>query len=235
MAILLLGVGFPASAPARNPTTYEAMPCKVAPKLDGIDSTNEWSDATRVNVSLVMRSPKSSARRTRQVRRAELRCLNSAQNLYIALRIPDASQQLDLEGGTADLVVLTFCRDDQRTEGDHRRVALPGAYADRRFHLIGEETEFKQRNGTGAMRWSKTQDGGEYFIEWRLPLRPDDPGDLSAALDGRLRFNLVFWDHFSPKMKEAKVGGLFGPETEFEPKWGTLVLAENPVDEASTK
>jgi hypothetical protein len=131
------------------------------------------------------------------------------------------------------MAVLTFCRDDQRTEGDHRRVALPGAYADRRFHLIGEE--FQQRNGSGAMRWSKAQADGEYFIEWRLPLRPDDASDLSAAPDGRLRFNLVFWDHFSPKMREAKVGGLFGPETEFEPKWGTLVLAENPGDEASAK
>src|SRR5688500_14877987 len=73
-------------ATAQPPPIYRAAPCKVAPRVDGLDGSGEWQSATRVEIALGMTAATGGERPTR---RAELRLMSSAKNLYVAFRVPD--------------------------------------------------------------------------------------------------------------------------------------------------
>jgi hypothetical protein len=150
---------------------YRATACTIAPRIDGVDSPGEWAGATRAEFDLAMGTAKGE---TRPPRRAELRFMNSSVNLYIAFRVPDAARDLQMTPLVADLVMLAFCRGAELAEGDDRRVLLPGLYADKHVVSPGKDADDAQRDGTGAMRWQAGAGGGEYFVEWQIPLASGD-------------------------------------------------------------
>jgi hypothetical protein len=208
---------------------YRATACTIAPRIDGVDSPGEWAGATRAEFDLAMGTAKGE---TRPPRRAELRFMNSSVNLYIAFRVPDAARDLQMTPLVADLVVLAFCRGAELAEGDDRRVLLPGLYADKHVVSPGKDADDAQRDGTGAMRWQAGAGGGEYFVEWQIPLASGDKNDISTVPGGRLRFNLVYADRFSPTLAETEFGGRFGADADHAQAWGTLTLASEVGPEA---
>ena len=146
--------------------------------------------------------------------------------------MPDAARDLKTSPVVADLAILAFCRDDELVEGDDRRVVLPGMDADKHFVSAGKDADDAQRDGKAAMRWRRTEEGGEYFIEWHVPLDAKDPNDIAAVPGGRLRFNLVYADRFSPDLADTEIGGLFGADADHAQGWGALVLASDVGPEA---
>jgi hypothetical protein len=209
--------------------TYNAAPCKVAPRVDGLDSGSEWSGATRVDIELAMKSGKGAAR---SARRGELRFMSSSGNLYVAFRLPDPQRDMSMSPLAADAVILTFCRGNEVSPGDDRKGMLPGAYADKHWISAGKDADDAQKDGRGAMEWRKTDAGGEYFMEWQVPLRSGDKNDISAAPGDRLRFNLIYIDRFGADLDRAEIGGVFGPDTDHVNGWGTIALAEGVGAEA---
>ena len=211
------------------PAEFRAAPCKVAPQVDGMEGAGEWSAAPAIPVTLQMRSGKGAPR---PERKGELRFMNSAGNLYVALRLPDAARDMSTAPLVADAVVLAFCRGAEVAAGDDRRALLPGAYADKHFVSPGKDADDARKDGQGAMVWRKTAAGGEYFIEWQVPLKSGDPEDIAAAPGDRLRFNLVYIDRFSPTLEQTELGGVFGADSDHVKQWGTLTLANQVGAEA---
>src|SRR5262249_44877090 len=85
-AALLLSA-FPLSAGAAElPKAIDSAPCAVAPTIDGVIGADEWKGATAVKFDLKMVRLKPPGTTTWA---CELRVMNSANALYVALRVPD--------------------------------------------------------------------------------------------------------------------------------------------------
>lgn len=205
------------------PVDYPASICKVAPVINGLEDGREWKTAARSEITFFMISAQGQARTERK---GELLLMNSAGNLYVALRLPDDALDNSFTPLKTDMAALAFCRGDELTEGDDRRIVLPGLFADKHFVTPGRDADDSQQNGKAAMGWKKTAAGGEHFIEWQVPLNASDKNDISGKPGQRLRFNLAFIDRFSAGMGEAEIGSLFG-DMDNAKTWGTLQLAEN--------
>jgi hypothetical protein len=208
---------------------HQAAVCKIAPRIDGIEGPGEWTAANRVEIDLQMKSGKGEVRPTR---RAGLSLMNSAANLYVALRVPDASREMSTSPVMADGAILAFSRGDHLAAGDDRRVLLPGAFADKHFVAAGKDADDPQKHGQGAMVWRKTPAGGEYWMEWQLPLNSGDQNDIAAAPGSRLRFNILYLDRFNFSGADMELGGLFGPTADNATNWATLALAQTAQVEA---
>lgn len=222
---VVLGVLLGGCAGAQPPgPTYVATACKIAPRVDGIEAPEEWAAAGKQEIEIRMTSAKGAVK---PVRKAELRFMNSAGNLYLALRMPDAARDFGTNPVVADLLVLAFCRGNELAEGDDRRVMLPGVFADKHFVSPGKDADDTQKDGSGAMGWRSVPGGGEYFAEWQVPLNSKDKNDLAAAPGDTVRFNVAYIDRFSPtQIDQAELGGIFGPDVEHAKGWGALKLAE---------
>lgn len=210
-------------AQAQTPgAEYPAAPCKVAPRIDGVESPGEWAAAAPAETVLAMRSGKGQARPDR---RAELRFMSSASNLYVSMRLPDAARDMTTSPLVADLVVLAFCRGSELSAGDDRRAMLPGVFADKHWVSPGKDADDPHRDGQGAMEWRKTASGGEYFMEWQVPLKSGDKNDVATVPGERLRFNILYIDRFSPTLEGTELGGVFGADTDHSGAWGSVRLA----------
>lgn len=227
VAFLLLG-GLAAAltagcsrAGAAGEAVFRAAPCRVAPRIDGVRGEREWSEATRVpfDLSLLDRH-----RQARPSRACELWLMSSAENLYVAARIPDAEQNMSTSPFSADGAVLAFCRGKDVAAGDDRRALLPGAYADKHWVSPGKDADDARKDGAGAMVWKAGPRGGEYFLEYKIPLNSGDPQDIAARPGDRLRFNLLYIDKFTANFEGTELGGLFGVDTDHAAAWGTLEL-----------
>jgi|GEM_PF-1402254 len=229
LCVLVCGLAV-RSARGQAPTaSYTAGPCKVAPRVDGVDSPGEWGGAVRTEFDLALGTAKGEAR---PARHAEVRFMNSSASLYVAFRVPDAGRDMQMSPVVADFAILAFCRGEELAEGDDRRVVLPGMDADKHFLSPGKDADDVQRDGKATMRWRATGTGGEYFVEWQVPLRSGDRYDIAAAPGDVLRFNLAYADRFSQTLAETEIGGLFGGDADHAKGWGTLALAKDVGPEA---
>jgi hypothetical protein len=201
---------------------YQAGSCQVAPRINGIDAPGEWDAAKSYDIEIAMISAQGASL---PKRRCELRIMNSVEHLYLAFRVPDAARDFQLSPVVSDVVVLAFCRGEDVTAGDDRKVVLPAAYADKHVISPGKDEDDQQQDGKASMRWDKTDQGGEYFVEWQIPLAGNDPHDIVAKPGDKLRFNLVYADRFSPSTTQTEIGGIFSADGDHASQWGSLVLA----------
>lgn len=203
--------------------TIRSAPCTQAPRIDGRFRPGEWAGATRYAFEMVMHRVDGTAK----PRPAVLYVMNSAENLYLALRVPDASREASLNPVNTDLMVLAFCKGAALAAGDDRKVLIPGVYADKhvvtpaRAGVAAKDADDKVANGKGAMAWAK----GEWTAEYGLPLNSGDGEDLAAAPGDRVRFNLLFADNFAPDLKGTEYGGVFTATADDAKGWGYLALA----------
>jgi len=209
----------PVPAGADAPETISSGRCTVPPSIDGTLEPDEWKEATTVKFEMAMARLKPPAGRGR--RPCELRVMNSANALYVSLRIPQATVHRSIDPVEIDLATLVFCKGRDVAAGDDRKVLALGFYVDKHVTEPGKDADDAQQDGRGAAAWEK----GKYTFEWALPLDGKDPEDLRAKPGEAFAFNVAFIDGFRADSKETAAGGLYGIDFDHATAWGSIRLA----------
>src|SRR5688572_4477144 len=93
-----------AAAPGRAaelPAEVKSAPCTKPPTIDGVLEPGEWDGAAVYRCDVAMRRVKPAGKA--EPRACTLRLLNSANGLYVALEIPDATLNDTLDPLDMDL------------------------------------------------------------------------------------------------------------------------------------
>ena len=203
-----------------------AFPCRVAPTIDGKIDPAEWKDAPLIEFDMSVLHFKTQKLTTRT---CQWRAMNSANGLYVALQVPDATLNQSLSPLDFDLATLSFCRGEKLAAGDDRKSVAPGIYRDKHFTMPGKEADDKQADGKAAMRHDKAS--GIYSIEWAIPLDSKDPEDIATKPGSTLRFNLAYIDSFTLELKETQIGSAYAGGLDQAAEWGTLQLSADVKDD----
>jgi hypothetical protein len=205
---------------AELPKTVSADACRKAPTIDGVIADNEWHDARLIEFDMPMLqvNPQSLSKRA-----CQLRVMNSANGLYVALCIPDETLNKSLNPFDIDFALLAFSRGKELVAGDDRKVVGPGIYVDKHFDVPGKDADDKQQHGKGAMAYAK----GVSTIEWAMPLDSGDDEDVRAKPGGELRFNLAYFDAFRAELKGTQIGAAYEGGLDNAANWGSLQLARD--------
>ncbi len=215
---------------AELPKTVIADACRKAPTIDGVIAENEWQEARLIefDMPVLQVNPQSLSKRE-----CQLRVMNSASGLYVALCVPDETINQSLNPFDVDFALLAFSRGKELVAGDDRKVVGPGIYVDKHFDVPGKDADDKQQHGTGAMVHAK----GVSTIEWAMPLDSGDDEDIRAKPGDELRFNLAYFDAFRAELKGTQIGAAYEGGLDRAANWGTLQLARDvqPDDGAAFK
>jgi Acetyl xylan esterase (AXE1) len=210
------------------PKTLDSAACRTAPTIDGIIQTAEWNEATlhRFDLSMVRIDPPAS-----ETRSCELRVMNSANALYIALRVPDETIDNSLSPFLLDAAILGFCQGEQVRARDDRKLIAHAIYRDKHVGAPGKgDDDDAHQDGRGAM----TRDNGVCSFEWAIPLDSGDSDDLRAKPGESFRFNIAYFDAFQLPLTKARMGGIHGVQLDRADAWGTLRLASKVKDDGGT-
>jgi hypothetical protein len=210
------------------PATIDSAATDVAPEIDGVIDADEWKAAPVIKFDLEMfRFPTFAAEKSRA---CELRVMNSANALYVAWRVPDATVNASLSPVDFDLAMLAFCRGKELAAGDDRHAIAPGAYRDKHVTTPGKDADDPQQDGRGA----GVQADGAYTLEWAIPLNSGDANDIAVKPGDSLRFNLAYFDAFQFDFKDTQAGAAYGNNLNIAQGWGTLRLASKVRDDGGT-
>ena len=132
---LLLLRAFGSSPDAALPKTLDSAPCRSAPTIDGVIDAQEWRDAPvhAFAMSMIRIDPPAT-----ETRPCELRVMNSAGALYVALTVPDQTMDSSLAPLMLDAAILGFCRGDAVRARDDRKVIAQGIYRDKFVEAPGK-------------------------------------------------------------------------------------------------
>jgi hypothetical protein len=199
------------------------------PVIDGKIGVEEWRAAPVQEFDMPMLFIKE---KRLSKRACQLRVMNSANGLYVAMKVPDATLNKSLAPLDFDFVSLAFCRGTELAAGDDRKAVAPGIYLDKHFVSAGKEVDDKQVDGKGMM--IHDQAAGVYTIEWAMPLNSGDKDDVQAKPGDELRFNLAYVDAFQADLKETQMGAAYSGGLDVAKNWGVLKLAADvPEDNGS--
>ena len=201
------------------PRAVDAAPCRSAPSIDGVIDPEEWREAPahKFDMSLIRIDPLAT-----EARPCELRVMNSANGLYLALKVPDTTADDSLVPMRLDAAILAFGRGDKAQPHDDRKLIASGIYRDKVVAGSGkDDADDAHQDGRGVM----TRADGFCSFEWALPLDATDADDLQAKPGDALRFNIMYADAFQVPITRARLGGLYGPQLDTAAAWGTLKLA----------
>ncbi|MFI5459958.1 MAG: hypothetical protein ACHRXM_31445 [Isosphaerales bacterium] len=229
LGVVLLLQGFLASCSgAELPKTIDAAPCRSAPKIDGVIGTDEWRDAPvhAFEMSMIRIDPPAA-----ETRSCELRVMNSANALYIALKVPDQTVDNSLSPLKLDAAILGFCQGDQVRARDDRKLIAQDIYRDKFVEAPGKgDGDDPHQDGRGAM----TREKGVCSFEWAVPLGSVDKDDLRARPGDSFRFNVDYFDALQLPLTNTRMGGAYGVHLDTADGWGTLRLAANVKDDGGT-
>jgi hypothetical protein len=200
------------------PKAIKSSPCKSPPVIDGTIGVDEWKDAKAIAFDLELIGINPAAKASRS---CELRVMNSANALYIALKVPAETVHGSINPIDIDFAMLAFCKGNQLQNGDDRKVIGPGIYADKHFVAPNKDADDTHKDGLGAVGHEK----GVYSFEWALPLDSGDDQDLRAKPGDSVKFNIAYFDGFRAELKGTLAGGVHGAEMNKADDWGTLELA----------
>lgn len=164
-------------------------------------------------------------------RPCELRVMNSANALYVSLKVPDQTVDNSLAPLMLDAAILAFCQGDQVKARDDRKVIAQGIYRDKFVNAPGKgDGDDAHQDGRGAMGREK----GMCTFEWALPLDSGDQDDLRKKPGESFRFNVVYFDALQTPMTKTRMGGVYGLHLDKAEDWGMLQLAANVKDDGGT-
>jgi hypothetical protein len=138
---LLLSSLVSAAGAAELPKTITSAPCRVPPTIDGVIGADEWKGATAVKFDLKMIQFTPAGTTTWA---CELRVMNSANALYLALRVPDKTVNDTFSPPDMDFAVLAFCQGKEVAAGDDRKAHL-------KYHLGWTRDVFLERALAGKV------------------------------------------------------------------------------------
>lgn len=231
--VLALWIAFmlPLLAPTADgsvlPKTIRSAACRVAPTIDGVADEAEWNAASPIAFELKMFRLNPLGASTRD---CQLRVMNSANALYVALRMPDSTLNNSLSPLVIDFALLAFCRGERLVPGDDRKAVGPGLYLDKHVVESGKDADDPRQDGRGALGHEQ----GIYTVEWAIPLDSGDPQDIQARPGQSLRFNLAYFDAFQADMKGTEVGVGYGTSLDRADEWGSIQLAAEVEDDGGT-
>ena len=140
-----------------------------------------------------------------ETRSCELRVMNSANALYVALRVPDETIDNSLSPLLLDAAILGFCQGEQVRAGDDRKLIAHAIYRDKHVAAPGKgDDDDPHQDGRGAM----IRDNGVCSFEWAIPLDSGDSDDVRAKPGESLRFNIAYFDAFQLPLTKARMGGI---------------------------
>jgi len=210
---------------AELPQVIESAPCEKPPQIDGVIDPDEWKAAAafECDVPFVRLEPALNEKRA-----CRLRVMNSANALYCALQVPDATVDESLNPFRLDAAVLAFGRGSELPAGSDRKVIIPGQYRDKHLLAGGKgDADDPHQDGVGAM----TRAGGVCSFEWAVPLDATDKQDIQAQPGDEVRFNLAYFDALQLPLTSVTLGGLYGAALDQSKEWGTLRLARDVVND----
>jgi hypothetical protein len=204
---------------AELPKEVKSAPCAKPPTIDGVLKLGEWEGAEvyRFEMAMLRVMPAGKA----EARKCTLRLMNSANGLYVALEVPDATLNDSLSPLDMDLALLAFCRGKELAAGDDRKAIAPGLYQDKHFLAPGKDEADSQQDGRGACTHSR----GAYVFEWAVPLDSADKHDLKARPGDKVLCNVCYFDGFAADLSKTEVGVIYGNNFDRADTWGTLELA----------
>jgi hypothetical protein len=213
---------------AELPREVQSAACRTVPEIDGVVAPEEWQDATTLPFTWTLFDKDTlQTGKTEAPRECQLRVMNSANALYIALVVPDPTVNKSLAPVNVDAALVAFAQDDTLRVGDDRKLVFPGVHVDKHFSQPGKDEDDKQSHGRGAM----TQQDGNCSVEWAIPLNSGDPEDVQAKPGDTLRWNLTYFDGFQADLAGTKLGVAWGQSLDQATDWGVLHLAENVEDD----
>ena len=222
LALFVLLAGCSEAAP---PKSLSSAPCQSPPTIDGVISEDEWRDAPvqAIEIGMIRIEPFATEKRP-----CELRVMNSANALYVSLKVPDQTVDNSLAPLTLDAAILAFCQGDQVKARDDRKVIAQGIYRDKFVSEPGKgDGDDARQDGRGAMGREK----GICTFEWALPLDSGDKDDLRTRPGDSFRFNVVYFDALQVPMTKTRMGGVYGLHLDKADDWATLQLAANVKDD----
>ncbi len=224
LAVLVLGcqVGLASELPGK----IQSAACSAPPTIDGVVQEAEWKDAPAIDFSMKMVQRDVSAVTPR---RCQLRVMNSANALYLAVQVPDETVNDSLTPMNIDCAVIVFCRGAELQAGDDRKLVAPGLYADKHFASVGQDADDSHQDGRAAM----LRDRGICTIEWAIPLDSGDVHDIQVKPGDAVRLNLAYLDAFQADLSGTQAGIAWGGDLDHAENWGTLQLAANVPDDGN--
>jgi len=243
--ILLLSflLATPASSQAQSVNIIKSACAKTTPKIDGILTQGEWADSKEVKTTLNLISLEG---KTGESHPFSFFLKNSANFLYIAGRLEE--EEADGKVDAADFTTLVT--DSFSILFDNNNNAKVDSGEDKKslyilnsqqmvvdaHHLSnaekeqGENEENEPQNITGSIRHTTNNSLGSYVFEVKIPLSSPDRHDIQTTPGATLRWNITYFDKFSPSLKGTLIGGLYGTDLENTSDWGIIQLAANSED-----
>ena len=210
------------------PKTVDSAPCQAVPTIDGVIGDDEWQGVPvlKFDMSTIRLDPVSTGTRA-----CELRVMNTASTLYLALRVPDQTVDDSLTPPVLDVAMLAFCQGKQVRPGDDRKIVATGIYRDKHVGVPGkDDVDDAKQDGRAVM----ARKSGFSTIEWAVPLDSGDPDDLRAKPGDSVRFNLTYIDAFQLPITKATMCGVYGVQLDRSDAWGSIHLAPNARDLADS-
>jgi hypothetical protein len=221
-------VFFQGCSRAAPPKPLDSAPCQSPPTIDGVIGADEWRDAPVIafELNMIRLDPVATEKRP-----CELRVMNSANALYVALKVPDQTIDNSLAPLMLDAAILAFCQGDRVKAHDDRKVIAQGIYRDKFVNAPGKgDDDDPRQDGRGGMSREK----GVSSFEWALPLDSDDNDDLRTKPGDSFRFNVAYFDALQLPMAKTRMGGFHGLHLDNADEWGILRLAANVKNDGGT-
>jgi hypothetical protein len=223
-----LMVFFQGCSRAAPPKPLDSALCQSAPTIDGVIGADEWRDAPVIAFELTMIRLDPAATEKRP---CELRVMNSANALYVALKVPDQTIDNSLAPLMLDAAIIGFCQGDRVKAHDDRKAIAQGIYRDKYVAAPGKgDDDDARQDGRGVM----SRDKGVSSFEWAIPLDSGDNDDLRTKPGDSFRFNVAYFDALQLPMTKTRMGGFHGLHLDNADEWGILRLAANVKNDGGT-
>lgn len=209
---------------AAPPEDVASSACRVAPAIDGVIDSEEWKGAATVpfEMTVICGDPAGT-----ETRACTLRVMNSANALYVAFQVPDATVDDSISPLRIDAATLAFSKGDELSAGDDRKLIAPGLFRDKHAVELGkDDRDDAKQDGRGAM----TRKDGVCSFEWAVALDGDGE-DLKARPGDAVRFNVAYFDALQLPLTKARFGGLYGPQFDKSGSWGKVKPASDVAED----